>query len=109
MEYAQLSPPCWSHEAERGQRGYIIPEDTIVWVEHKLGSEYVIVVETSNSRDVKCTKLSWVLSRMREERAAPRLARHTLNVTDTRLPHSTFVRVKRGTAHLYEEVDHGLP
>ena len=109
LEYAQLFAACWWHEAERGQRGYMIPEETIVWLEQKLGSDYVVDVEASNGRDPNCTKLSWVLARMQEVREAPRRSWHTVAFPNTQPPPSTFVRVQRGTVHLSDQVDHGLP
>lgn len=109
VKFAQLFSSDWRKEAERGQRRYTVPEETLSWLEDQLIPYYFVDLETSNGPDSKRTTILWVLERMREGLASSELAFCMISFRDTAQSPSYFVRVVRDTTHVDENETRGIP
>lgn len=106
QEYAALFTASWWHQAERANRGFIVPQATIDWLTERLPSEYPIDGDTTNNGSN--TKAEWVLARMEEVRRTHVSYHHEVLFPNTKLPPSYFVDVMRGTCYVDYDVSEGL-
>ncbi len=107
-EFALIFTASWWNQAERGQKAYIIPSETIDWLEQYLELDMPIDAETANSTG-GFTAVGWVLERMRDVQDAPSHLVHVVMFRGTTLPNSYFVLAKRGTCYMDADADDGLP
>ena len=96
-EFALLFTASWWNQAERGQRGYILPAETIDCLEQYLEMEMPIDGDTSNGEH-NSTAVGWVIARMRDVQDPPSHLVHVVRFPGTTLPKSYFVLVHRGPA-----------
>ena len=72
-EVAVMFAAGWWHEAARGHRAWIIPEDTIVWLEERLGNLPLEYLEGGRHITFNC-----IAQRMRDANGADRAMRNIL-------------------------------
>lgn len=96
LEYAVLFASTWWHEAARGHRGVVIPEDTIHWLEQRLGDE-PIDPDTPHGPAGQTT-VKWIAARMRQVGRVPRRFANLLIFPGTHLPPSHFIWTECSTA-----------
>ncbi len=105
-EYAYMFVSCWWHECERGQRAFIVPQDSIDWLTKCLSPPVLVDGETKNSSatsdsaEKNGTDSRYIIDRMIEARYASLHLRHTVRFPGTNLPPSYFVVCSRQTGHV---------
>ena len=107
-EFALIFTACWWHQAERGQRAFIVPVETIEWLGQYLERDTPIDGDTNNDGQ-RFTTVGWVLDRMTEVLDPPSHLVHVVRFNGTYLPNSYFVMAIRGTGYMDRDAENGLP
>ena len=108
FEYALIYMACWWHECERGQKAYILCQNTIDWIAQRLPGEYIVDGESFNSGR-EGTNVKYIIDRMQEARYASLQLRHIVHFPKTNMPPSYFVVSSRQTGHILYNVPAPLP
>ena len=96
LEYAVLFAATWWTEAVRGQRGVLLPIETIQWLGNRV-DDFLIDPDTSCGDHV-CTSFHWVKARMHDvvKAAAQYPGRvNTVSFANSSLPSCTFMWTAR--------------
>ena len=95
-EYALLYASGWWHEAARGHRAFILPFDTIQWLQELLDD--VVIDREMKNGGRQCTSFEWVAQQMRSIASTPARHRNILQFPDQSVSDCYFIWCERGTA-----------
>lgn len=97
-EFSLLYAVSWWHEASRGHRAFVLPQDTVDWLHAHLGD--LIIDPDNSSSPAGCTTMTWVAYRMEDAIRAPLKSRNTLGFPGTRLRPSQFLWAEKITGFI---------